>query len=181
MTVSTLDPTTATPEASGAPVLAPRPADLEGQVLGIVANGLGLSEAMFDALAAALCEEHGVRSVVKVVKPSVAVPPWPEQWEEITTQATVAVTGFGGGGSCSTRSMRDAIDLEAMGIPSVCLVHIALVPAVQALARLVGVPENPIVVVDYPHNPTAMWEKDEAAAIGLQVVEGVYNSLTARH
>ena len=77
--------------------------------------------------------------------------------------------------------MRDAIDLEAMGIPSVCLVHIALVPAVQALARLVGVPENPIVVVDYPHNPTAMWEKDEAAAIGLQVVEGVYNSLTARH
>jgi hypothetical protein len=181
MAVLSLDPTTSTPEDADAPVLAQRPANLEGQVLGIVANGLGISEVMFDALAAVLCEEHGVRDVVKVVKPSVAVPPWPEQWEEIIGQATVAVTGFGGCGSCSTRSMRDAIDLEAQGIPSVCVVHSALVPAVRALARLVGAPDYPIVVVDYPHNPTAMWDKDEAAAVGSQVVEGVYRCLTAGH
>ena len=159
--------------------LAPRPVSLEGQTLGIVANGLGISEVMFDTLAGALCAEYGVRDVVKVIKPSVAVPPWPEQWDEITTRATVAVTGFGGCGSCSTRSMRDAIDLEAQGIPAVCVVHAALVPAVKAIARLVGAPECPIVILDYPHNPTAMWEKDEAVAVGSRIVEGVYACLTA--
>lgn len=54
-------------------------------------------------------------------------------------------------------------------------------PAVRALARLVGAPDYPIVVVDYPHNPTAMWDKDEAAAVGSQVVEDVYRCLTAGH
>ena len=169
-----------TPEAGNAPVLAPRPADLKGQVLGIVANGLGISEVMFDGLAAALCEERGVRDVVKVVKPSVAVPPWPEQWEEITTQATVAVTGFGGCGSCSTRSMQMP-SIWRQGDPLRVRRAHALVPAVRALARLVGAPDYPIVVVDYPHNPTAMWDKDEAAAIGSQVVEDVYRCLTAGH
>lgn len=38
MTVSTLDPTTAIPEVD-TPVRAPRPANLEGQVLGIIAMG----------------------------------------------------------------------------------------------------------------------------------------------
>ena len=179
MAILTLDPTTSRPTEGHALVLAPRPANLSGQVLGIVANGLGISGVMFDALGAVLCDDYGVRDVIKVVKPSVAVPPWPEQWEEIIGKATVAVTGFGGCGSCSTRSMRDAIDLEAMGIPSVCVVHSVLVPAVRALARLVGAVDYPIVLVEYPHNPTAMWDKDEAVEVGSQVVEGVYRSLTA--
>ena len=178
MTVITLDPTSPSPGDDNPFRMAPRPASLEGQTLGIVANGLGCSELMFDALGEQLTKWDELAGTVKVVKPSVAVPPWPDQWDAITASATVAVTGFGGCGSCSTRSMRDALDLEAAGIPAVCIVHEALVPAVQALCRLLGAPDYPFVTVGYPLNPTAMWDEDEASALATQILDGVRERLT---
>jgi hypothetical protein len=178
MTLVTLDPTTGSFDESGAFALAPRPASLQGHTLGIIANGLGRSELMFDALAEQLTKWDDLAATVKVVKPSVAVPPWPEQWDAVVSQATIAITGFGGCGSCSTRSMRDALDLEAAGIPAVCIVHRALVPAVEALCRLVGAPGYPFVVVDYPYNPTGVWSEDEASAMAEQVLDGVRARLT---
>jgi hypothetical protein len=177
MSLITLDPT-GTAAAAASRSMAPRPASLAGQTLGIVANGLGQSEVMFDALAEQLTKWDDLAGTVKVVKPSVAVPPWPEQWAQITEHATVAVTGFGGCGSCSTRSMRDALDLEAAGIPAVCLVHEALVPAVQALCKLVGAADYPFVVVNYPYNPTGVWSPDECAEMAAQVLDGVRERLT---
>jgi len=179
MPLITLDPTNGPFGASRTIAMAPRPATLKGQTLGIVANGLGRSEVMFDALAEQLTKWDDLAGAIKVVKPSVAVPPWPEQWAEITEHATVAVTGFGGCGSCSTRSMRDALDLEAAGIPAVCLVHTALVPAVQALCRLVGAADYPFVVVEYPYNPTGMWSVDECNAMAIDVLDAVRIRLTA--
>jgi len=178
MTLTTLDPTTTAAGAHSTIPMAQRPTTLRGQTLGIIANGLGESEMMFDALAEQLSKWDDLAGVVKTVKPSVAVPAWPEEWDKITGQATVAVTGFGGCGSCSTRSMRDALDLEAAGIPAVCIVHIALVPAVQALCNLVGAPDYPFVIVDYPYNPTGMWTADEAHAMAAQVIDGVRARLT---
>lgn len=178
MALAVLDPTSGSIDDVTGFVTASRPASLEGQTLGILANGLGDTEIMFDALGAALAEEDGLADVVKIVKASVAVAPYPEQWEQITAGATVAVTGFGGCGSCSTRSIRDALDFEAAGIPAVCIVHTALVPAVRAMARLVGCPDYPIVVVDYPHNPTGVWTKEEAAALAEQIVPAVRQRLT---
>ena len=179
MTVVTLDPTTGGVDVGAHLALAPRPRSLEGHVLGIVANGLGISEVMFDHLGELLRESDGLAGVVKVVKPSVAVPPWPEQWAEIVDHATVVVTGFGGCGSCSTRSMRDALDLEAIGIPCVCVGHDQLLPAVQALARLVGAADYPMITVGYPHNPTGVWTKEEAAGIAERVVDQVRACLVA--
>lgn len=176
MTLITLNPTAETDTAGFA--LASRPATLRGQTLGIIANGLGESERFFDAVAERLTKWDDLAGTVKVVKPSVAVPPWPEQWDEVTGGATVAITGFGGCGSCSTRSMRDALDLEAAGIPAVCVVHTALVPAVRALARLVGVPDYPIVEVGYPLNPTAVWSAEEAHGLAEQVLDEVRERLT---
>ena len=177
MSIITLDPTTGF--GSGEEfAFAPRPATLHGQVLGLGCNGLGDSEWMFDAIGEALCATDGVADTHKVVKHSVAVPPSPEQWTELLATATVAVTGFGGCGSCSTRSMRDALDLEEAGIPSVCIVHSALEPAVRAMARLVGADDYPVIVIDYPHNPTAVWTKEEAAELASRVVDAVRLRLT---
>ena len=178
MAIITLDPTNGALDAATPLALAPRPASLDGQVLGIIANGLGDSEIMFDALADMLVEHDGVADAVKIVKAGVAVAPYPEQWERVTSTATVAVTGFGGCGSCSTRSMRDALDLEAAGVPAVCIVHTALIPAVKAMARIAGAPDYPMIVVDYPHNPTAVWTKDEARGLAEQVLEAVRARLT---
>lgn len=177
MSIVTLDPTTGFGTDQDFP-LAPRPATLKGQTLALVCNGLGDSEVMLDAVADALFESDGLDGTVKVVKPSLAVPPLPEQWAEIHGRATVAITGFGGCGSCSTRSMRDALDLEEAGIPAVCIVHSALEPAVRAMARLVGADDYPVIVIDYPHNPTAVWTKEESATLAAQVVDAVRLRLT---
>ena len=177
VTVVTLYPTTCFGSGEAFP-LAIRPDTLAGQTLGIVANGLGDSESMFDAIAAALSGTDGLAGICKVVKHSVAVPPQPEQWQELLAHATVAVTGFGGCGSCSTRSMRDALDLEAAGIPAVCIVHSALEPAVRAMARLVGADNYPVIVIDYPHNPTAVWTAEESAMLANQVLDAVRLRLT---
>lgn len=178
MALTVLDPTSGPIDAASGFVTAVRPPSLEGQTLGILANGLGDSEIMFEALSAALVETDGVADVVKVVKASVAVPAYPEQWEALTATATVAITGLGGCGSCSTRSMRDALDFEAAGIPAVCIVHSALLPAVQAMARLVGCPDYPVITIDYPHNPTGVWTKDEALALAAEVAPAVRRRLT---
>ncbi len=177
MSIVTLDPTNGPLGADVGFRLAERPPSLSGQVLGVIANGLGDSEIMFDALAQVLSETEDLAGVVKVVKPNVSVPPWPRQWANIKEHATVAVTGFGGCGSCSTRSMRDALDLEEAGIPAVCVVHTALVPAVQAMARLVGAADYPVVIVDYPHNPTAHWTKEEALALAAEIAPAVNRRL----
>lgn len=177
MTILTLDPRAVVDAGLRRDVIAPRPASLDGQTLGIVANGLGDSELLFDRLAGILEEQDGLAGVVKVVKASVAVPPYPQQWLQITDRATVAVTGFGGCGSCSTRSMRDALDLEAAGIPAVCIVHDALVPAVRAIAQYVGAGDYPVVTVGYPHDPTGHWTKQESAELAEQVADGVRRRL----
>ena len=147
MTVTTLDPTCSGASgpvtATGARAskseleLAPRPASLDGATVGIVMNRLADCELMFDALYEELSHRDDVAGLIKINKDSQAVPPTPEQWAEIY-KADVVITGFGGCGSCSTRSMRDALDLEAKGIPAVSVVHTALVPAVRVIAEIAG-------------------------------------------
>jgi hypothetical protein len=186
MTVTTLDPTcsgasgpvTATgARASKAELeLAPRPATLDGATIGIVMNRLADCELMFDALYEELSRRDDVAGVIKVNKDSQAVPPTPEQWAEIE-KADVVITGFGGCGSCSTRSMRDALDLEAKGIPAVSVVHTALVPAVRVIAEIAGRPDYEIVTVDYPHPPVAAWPKDEAQEIARDIADAVRQRL----
>lgn len=65
--------------------------------------------------------------------------------------------------------MRDAVELEWAGIPSVCIVHRELRDSAGAIARISGHPDYPMVVVDYPYIPTATWTDDEIA----EVVEAV--------
>ncbi len=90
-----LDPTSGPlPEPSGHP--APRPARLDGAVVGLVANGLGQSEAFLHALYGELASTADVAGVVPVLKSSVSVPPDPDDWQRLTSEATVAITGFGG-------------------------------------------------------------------------------------
>ncbi|MEX1007210.1 MAG: hypothetical protein WD271_05130 [Acidimicrobiia bacterium] len=75
---------------------APRPASLDGAVVGLVSNGLGESDALLHAVYCELETHAGVRAAVFVRKPSVSVPPEPMDWERLISQVTVAVAGFGG-------------------------------------------------------------------------------------
>ena len=70
--------------------------ELDGAVVGLVSNTLGRSQellaAVYDELTAGL---DGV-TALDVVKPHKSVPPSAAQWHELTSRATVALTGFGG-------------------------------------------------------------------------------------
>ena len=90
-----LDPTSGPlPEPRGGP--APRPATLDGAVVGLVANGLGEAEAFLSALYDELTASASIAGVVPVLKSSVSVPPERDDWQRLTSEATVAITGFGG-------------------------------------------------------------------------------------
>jgi len=89
-----LDPT-GTRDLAGA--LAPRPASLDGLVLGLVSNRKGEAtaflRALHDELAALGAATAGP---LLVEKDTVFAPPRPEDWTRLTAEAQVAVTGFGG-------------------------------------------------------------------------------------
>ena len=65
-------------------------------VIGLVANGLGRGEVLLDRLYDRLSEDAEMNGAVRVLKPSVSVAPEPGDWARLTSEATVAITGFGG-------------------------------------------------------------------------------------
>ncbi len=91
-----LDPTSGPLERRDSRSLAERPASLDGAVIGLVANGLGEGEdfmaALYDELNN-LCTPNGA---VRVLKESVSVAPEPADWARLTSEVSVAITGFGG-------------------------------------------------------------------------------------
>jgi hypothetical protein len=96
MAIIGLDPSSGPIGGGDTKLLAPRPVSLSGQVLGLVANGLGRGEDMLDAVARNLMATDDLAGVVKVVKGSVSIPPDAGDWARLTEGATVAITGFGG-------------------------------------------------------------------------------------
>ncbi len=92
----TLDPTSGPLDRKDPRTFPERPATLNGAVVGLVVNGIGATEKLFDALYQELTKEAELVGAVKVVKSSVAVPPERPDWARLTAEATVAITGFGG-------------------------------------------------------------------------------------
>jgi hypothetical protein len=74
--------------------------------------------------------------------------------------------------------LRDAVELEWAGIPSVCLVHDEMSGSAKAIARISGHVDYPFVTVGYPHIPTAIWTEDEIRAIARSVAPQVRALLT---
>jgi hypothetical protein len=110
-------------------------------------------------------------------KPSVSVPPEPSDFDDIVRTADAAICAIGDCGSCSSRTMRDAIDLELAGIPSVAVVADALVGPVDYMRRVSGMPDYPFCTTPFPvGNLTA----DEIEHRGLELAPQVLQLLTER-
>jgi hypothetical protein len=74
--------------------------------------------------------------------------------------------------------LRDAVELEWAGIPSVCIVHRELRDSAGAIARISGHPDYPMIAVDYPYIPTAVWTKDEIVELAKRLAPEVRALLT---
>ena len=159
------------PEAGS--MAAPRVASLQGLTVGLIANGLGNSARFMEILFDLLRERYGAVTAILITKGNVSIPPDPEDWGRITASADVAVTAFGGCGSCSSRTVRDAIDLERVGIPAVPVVHEALYGSARTIAGIAGLPKFPFATVTYPHMSLANWNEAECRDVAEMVVDDI--------
>ena len=91
-----LDPTNGPPPSDDQRTLARRPERLDGAVVGLVVNGLGRAEDFLGVLYDELASKAPVVAALPVIKGSVSVPPDPGDWSRLTSEASVAITGFGG-------------------------------------------------------------------------------------
>jgi hypothetical protein len=118
----TLDPTGARPgDQASRKMAARRP--LAGAQVGPASNGLGRTEDLLTQVYRPQKESAGTGGMFLIRKPQRSLPPRPEHWAKLLSDADVAVADFGGCGSCSTRSIRGAMELEREVIPGVALVH----------------------------------------------------------
>jgi hypothetical protein len=173
-----LDPRT-TPAKPPAAGLAPRPASLSGATIGVIGNGLNRGNDLLEAIVTEIARRVDIAGVVTITKKGVSVPPEPADWDRLVAGATVAITGYGGCGSCSSRSMRDAIELEAAQIPAAAVMHEALSGSARAMTRLCGMPGYPFAIVSDDYKSIASWADDEIEEIAAAVAPRVITLLTS--
>jgi hypothetical protein len=153
--------------------LAKRTATLDGAVVALIDNTKN-SPHFPQAVISELQRRYPIERVIWIVKSSMSVPLDDEAWNLVRAQASVAVTMYGECGSCSSQSIRDALELEWSGIPAVCIAHEALAPSIDAMKSIAGMPDYPYVTVSFPAHPNAPlsadqcqhWAAELAPAIG---------------
>ena len=74
--------------------------------------------------------------------------------------------------------MRDAIELEWAGVPSLAIIHEAVRGSAQSMAKLSGFPDYEFLVVDYPWTPTAVWTDDEVGDLARILAPKVLEKLS---
>jgi hypothetical protein len=74
--------------------------------------------------------------------------------------------------------LRDAVELEWAGIPSVPLIHEAVKGSAEAMAKLSGVPDYPFVIAHYPYAPIAVWSDEEIQTLARELAPAVRALLT---
>ena len=96
MAITVLDPTSGPLDRTETRKPAERPETLNGAVVALVVNGLGESDRFLEALYEEINNYAETSGKIKAIKLSVSVAPEKEDWAKITSEATVAIAGFGG-------------------------------------------------------------------------------------
>ena len=74
--------------------------------------------------------------------------------------------------------MRDSVELEWAGIPSVAIVHEAMAGSAAAMAEVSGMRGYSFVTVPYPHIPLAVWSDDEIEELARDLAPQLLARLT---
>jgi len=125
-----------------------RPRSLKELRVGLLDNGKEFSDVVLEALAQVLRRDHGVTKIKFWRKgfPAKGAP----FIEEMAAETDVAISGVGHCGSSSPWSAIDAVNLEKAGVPTVALISRSFCPLAQIVARGVGHPGLPIVLLPHP-------------------------------
>jgi hypothetical protein len=77
-------------------LLAPRPTDLSGKVVGLLDNTKEQADIILQTVGEALCERYGVETLIIRRKEHYSKPAAPEIIEEMAGKVDVAIAGLGG-------------------------------------------------------------------------------------
>lgn len=93
MTVRLLDPTLGPGASDKSP--APRPATLDGAVLGLLDNGKTHGRALLSRIADNLAEKYDIAGRIEVRKPTYSFPATPEDVARLSEGATAIIAAVG--------------------------------------------------------------------------------------
>lgn len=130
--------------------LAARTPRLEGLRLGILDNAKWNANKLLRGAATALGKEVAFSQVNYYVKASFSKDAAPELIEEIARDNDIALTAIGDCGSCCSCCIRDAVALEALGVPAAAIVTAEFVHETELTLQALGMPDLVPVVVDHP-------------------------------
>jgi len=74
--------------------------------------------------------------------------------------------------------LRDSVELEWAGIPSVAVVHASQEGSAKAMARVSGMPDYRFATVGYPHIPLAVWTEQEIDDVARELAPVLVERLT---
>jgi len=98
------------------------------------------------------------------VKESFSKDAAPELIEEIAAHNDIVLTAIGDCGSCCSCCIRDAVELEKRGIPSVAIITTEFVRETELTRRAIGMQGLRPVVIDHPVSSITQAEVDARAA-----------------
>jgi hypothetical protein len=153
------------------------PPALDDRTVGFLDN----TKSNFDRLAATmgdlLRERHGIRLVVHRRKANASTPAPPEVIAELAKTCDLVFAGSADGGSCTSWSLHDAIEVAKLGTPAGVITTTAFQRlAVNQLAAR-GIGALPLLVIEHPLGG----ERPEAVARrGQQAMEQLASLLGGR-
>lgn len=147
-----IDPTGSAVATAGPTPLAPRPLDLRGRTVGLLANTKQNAERFLDEVGELLRDQE-IAGIVRRKKLSITDTVPPDMLAELVEQCHVVVVGVGDCGSCSASAVADGLALEAAGIPAVVICTEAFTVSADAMANLRGNPGYQYIRTAHPVAP----------------------------
>jgi len=145
------------PEAAS---LAPSPRSLAGLRIAVLDNGKANADVVMIAAAEALAARTGA-SLALVTKKgplglsaNAAIPMAEDRFARILAEADIVITGAADCGSCTAYSVRDAIELEKAGKPTVVTTTTHFQKVAATLSASFGLPETRLFVLPHPFGGT---------------------------
>jgi hypothetical protein len=129
---------------------APGVEDLTGAAVGLVDNGKWNAAALLESVCLLLAERFGTVAGPMAAKQHYNRDLTEDERAGLAAGSQVALTAIGDCGSCTSYTVRDALVLEGLRVPTVALVTEPVLPLARGLATTMGTPEIRIVAIPHP-------------------------------
>ena len=142
------DPTVIGPERHN--YRAPPIDNVNGLTIGILENGKLNAVEFLQEIAGLFQINQGCMIGPVYSKFNASAPATPDILQNVVKNVDFLVTGLGDWGSCSTCSLHDGISFEQLGKRAVVICTSPFEITAKNIARMMGLPNYPFVIVEHP-------------------------------